>query len=358
MRKLATIRIVESLSDIDGADNIQLITIKNLGWKCIVKKDELNVGDMIVYIEIDSIVPQTEVFEFLRTRKFRIKTLKLKNTLSQGLALPVSYFTELKNIKEGLDVTDKLGIKYYDPIGDKEKELAEFQNNIKRSKLNKLLKRYSWYRRLFIKKASFPKFIKRTDEPRWQLIPNMFEDWKDKEFHVTEKLDGSSISLFIIKKRLFGTIFGVCSRNVHLIKPDLSYFWRAVKLENIELKLKDAMKKYKKNIVIQGEVVGPGIQGNKLKLKEFRIYIFNLLIDGVIQDTNTLIKFCNEFGFKHVPILDLNYKLPKTGELLQEFATDSSKISNVLREGVVIRNYKDKISFKAISPEFLLKHGE
>lgn len=90
MRKLATIREVSEIRPIEGKDRIALATID--GWHVIVQKSEFNVGDKCVYIEIDSVLPETPWFEFLRSKKFRIKTMKMSNVVSQGIAFPLSIF--------------------------------------------------------------------------------------------------------------------------------------------------------------------------------------------------------------------------------------------------------------------------
>lgn len=88
MRKLATIREIKDIQPIEGADRIEVATVD--GWQVVIKKGEFKVGDKIIYIEIDSIVPEREEFEFLRDRKFRVRTIKLRKQISQGLIMPLS----------------------------------------------------------------------------------------------------------------------------------------------------------------------------------------------------------------------------------------------------------------------------
>lgn len=189
-RKLASIQKIISLEAIPNADKIMKATI--LGWECVVKKDEFNVGDLCVYIEVDSIVPDKPEFEFLRDRKFRMRTIKLRKQISQGLALSLSILPKNNNYKEGQDVTGLLGIKKYDPEGELEQKLAQEKINRTNNKVHKFFLRYPWYRRFFLKpkKDKFPSFIHKTDETRIQNIPNIINTEKDTVFSITEKLDG------------------------------------------------------------------------------------------------------------------------------------------------------------------------
>lgn len=113
MRKLATIREISNIRPIEGADKIVVAQVD--GWECVVQKDEFQIGQHIVYIEVDSIVPERPEFEFLRPRKFRVRTIKLRGQVSQGLVLPLSILPNGTGCDLGDDVTDALGIKKYDP---------------------------------------------------------------------------------------------------------------------------------------------------------------------------------------------------------------------------------------------------
>ena len=224
MRKLASIQTIRNIRDIPNAQNIVIAEI--LGWEVVVaKKDNFQVGDLVAYIEIDSIVPDKPEFEFLRDRKFRVRTIKLRKQVSQGLIMPLSILKG-KNYKEGQDVTKEIGVIKYDPQGDKERRLAEEQANRTKSRIKRFMSRYPWYRRLFMPKQAkknWPKFIKKTDEDRIQLFPHICEQYADTEFIVTEKLDGQSGTYFLLRKPKhkflwweFGSefVFGVCSRNL------------------------------------------------------------------------------------------------------------------------------------------------
>lgn len=357
-RKLASIQIIKDIKPINGADNIECATV--LGWECVILKNEFKIGDKCVYFEIDSIVPEREEFEFLRDRKFRIKTIKLKKQISQGLALPLTILPN-GNYNEGDDVTDIIGVKKYDPQAESEKKLIQDKNN---SKFQKFLLKYKWYRKLFLKpkKDIFPRFIHKTDEERLQNIPSILEKEKDTEFSLTEKIDGSSGTYFLIKNRknLFFKQtykFGVCSRNVYLKKEDNSFYWTIAK----QCKIKDVLQELIGNnefVVLQGEIIGEGIQSNKYKIKGYDFYAFNLIYPNKQIETVDMAELLRDYLIKTVPILENNFKLLPTVNEMVDYAKGKSRLLDILREGLVIRNYEKGISFKVINPEFLLKNKE
>ena len=193
-RKLASVQRIVSLSPIEGADQILKAVV--LGWELVVaKKDNFKVGDLVIYCEVDSIMPDRPAFEFLRERKFRIKTIKLRGQVSQGICFPLSIlpYNPMK-YSEGRDVTDILGVIKYDPQAEFERKETLRLASIDKNRMTKFLKRYAWYRNLFFKptRIPFPAFIRKTDEDRIQLFPNACEQWKGVSFTITEKVDGQS----------------------------------------------------------------------------------------------------------------------------------------------------------------------
>jgi hypothetical protein len=359
-RKLASIQKILEILPIDGADNILKCSI--LGWQCIIaKKDNFKVGDMVVYCEIDSILPEKEEFEFLRPRKFRIRTIKLKNTISQGLVLPLSILPK-KKYKEGEDVTAIIGIKKFDLQADIEARLAAEQAAREKNKIKKFLSKYSWFRRIFgSKRGGFPSFIRKTDEDRIQLFPDICEKQAGVPFQVTEKIDGQSGTYFLVRhKGLFRTkyTFGVCSRNLLLKMPNNSSYWTIAKKYNIERVLRNLIGN-NEYVVLQGEIICTAIQGNKYGVSDYDFFAFNLTYP-TLKVSNGLAKNVLEpEGIKFVPILSDKFYLPETIDDMLKLSTDESKLNaSVLREGLVLRNYEKGISFKVVSPEFLLKYKE
>lgn len=359
MRKLATIRTIKEMRPIPEADAIETAIVD--GWECVVRKSEgFKQGDLIVYIEIDSIVPERPEFEFLRDRKFKVKTIKLRKQISQGLVLPTSILPEGTKIEEGYDVTDILGVKKYDPEGDAEQKLSKDTPKPKNPVI-KFLMRFKWYRKYFVKskrRYGFPDWIVKTDEERIQNKTIMFDIEKKKGtlFIVTEKLDGSSLTTFV-EKRGKKFDFGVCSRNVNLTNtPDNSAYWTIVRQFNIEGVLTEIAKLFNADkVVLQGEILGDGIQGNKYKINGYDLYAFNLIIDGKRIDTLSMDEILKGFGIKVVPIIDANFKLKDTIPDMVEYAKGDSVLLKRKREGIVLRNYDNYVSFKVINPEFLLE---
>ena len=336
-RKLATIRIIDDIRPIEGADMIELVTVG--GWNVVVAKEvEHKVGDHVVYCEIDSFLPIREEFEFLRKSSykkmgdqegFRLKTIRLRGQVSQGLILPMSVFGDFGwTAYEGLDVTEKLGIvKYEPPIP------AELSGKVK---------------------GSFPSFIPKTDEERIQNLTKEYQEWKYQSkhlFYVTEKLDGSSATYYFKDGE-----FGVCSRNLELLETEGNSFWKVAR----ELDLENKMKSLGKNVSFQGELIGEGIQGNRYNLKGQTVRFFT----GFDIDKYQRIPFMEmvvmlmDLGLQHVPVLNQEhgFLLPDTVEEMLSYAQGKSVLNDKKeREGVVVRSMDGTISFKSISNKFLLE---
>lgn len=337
-RKLASVQEVKSLSPIEGADLIEVAAIN--GWKLVVKKGEFNVGDKAVYCEIDSYLPICDDFEFLRKSSykkigeqegFRLKTIKLRGQVSQGLLLPLNilkskiYKDHYDKLAVGDDVTEALQIWKYDPPIPA--QLAG------------------------VAKGSFPSFIPKTDEERIQNLSIVYENFKKSIFYVTEKLDGSSATFYYNN----GT-FGVCSRNLELLPSEDNSFWKFANACELECKLK----KLDVNISIQGELVGEGIRSNPYKLKGQTVFFFNAfnIDEQKYYSYEEMLSLLRDLSLKTVPIVELRYKLPDTIEELLLFADGKSVLNpSANREGVVVRNHARTISFKAISNQFLLKES-
>lgn len=346
-RKLVTIRKVTEIIPIEGADSIELAKID--GWQCVVKKEEFKVNNLAVYFEIDSFLPCVEPFLFMESRGrktledgtegYRLRTIKLKGVLSQGLLLPLKDFDWKEwEFNEGDDVTEFLGIKKYEaPIPA---QLRGFS------------------------RGNFPHFLRKIDEKRIQNLPEYFTDYVDEEFEETEKIDGTSSTYYWNSGE-----FGICSRNINFKidenNNDNTYF-------QIEKKynIKRSLEKINLNIAIQGEIAGPGIQKNRLGLKEVTFFIFNVF--GINTQTYFSPKERNlvlDLYFKqipHVPVISISkiFKQYPTMELFLEHANGQSMLnSEKKREGVVYKsmNYmkfwdnERIVSFKAISNNYLLK---
>lgn len=366
-RKLATIQRISELNAIPKADRIQVAMMEGLGWECVVKKDEVKVGDLVVYFEVDSILPETDEYEFLRSRKFRIKIIKLKKQVSNGLILPVNILPKDVKLKVGTDVTDVLGVVKYDPQKVEEGKLKKMP----RSKVLKYLMRYGFIRNAYIKmntvSKGWPTWIVHTDEERIQNCAKVVINNYNKDWYITEKLDGQSATFFAHKIRKWGLPsweFGVCSRNIRLKKPDSSNYWKIAKKCGLEAKLKGM----KRNIVVQGEIIGTGIQKNKYNVDGLEFYVYNVLENGVQYSLEKMLKFCLDMELCVVPVLNDAYLFKSMGnpldsevkDIVHHFVHLSESMSlkaDIQREGIVVRlNENPRISFKAINPKFSLKY--
>lgn len=359
MRKLASIKVINNIAPIEGRDKIVLATVD--GWNVIVKKDEFQVGDKCIYCEIDSVMPETEYFEFLRSKKFRIKTMKMAGVISQGICFPLNILPK-KDYKVDEDVTDVLGITQYEPTMDIEPKVKK----TKFYKYPKFLMRFNCFRQLVYKldhrgSKGFPSFISKTDETRIQNAPFYLED--KREWIVTEKIDGQSGTFCLVKKKSkipflkskFEYI--VCSRNLRLFKKDTSSYWTVSDKYNIEQVLKNIIGN-NEWVCLQGECISPKVQGNKYKVSEPDLYAFNLIYPTGRLSSIAAKKILKKENIKFVPILDEHFILPNTVNEMLEYAHGESILGNTIREGVVVRSVDGKQSFKAVDPLFLIKYDE
>ncbi len=344
MRKLATVRKIDSLTPIDGADKIELATVG--GWKVVAQKGLYNVGDLAVYFEIDSWIPHTiapflskgqhpRVFEGVEGE--RLKTIKLRGQISQGLLMPLGEIMKIEDagslyIEEGTDLTEFLGIKKWEKVIPA--QLAG------------------------VCKGNFPTEIPKTDQERCQNLVKeiVAANEAGTKFEITEKLEGSSMTVY----RMRGE-FGVCSRNMNLKEVAGNTFWDVARDEDIEAKM-IAVDEYW-DFAIQGELIGPGIQGNiyGLKKPEFRVFdVYNIQTGDYLKpaDRRALIE---RMGLKHVPVLAAQASLYDTLGItdipqLVKFADGKSDMGdiNTLREGVVFKEVNGGFTFKAISNNYLL----
>ena len=351
MRKMASIRSIDNIEPITGADSIDVATVG--GWKVVVKKGEFKTNDLVVYLEIDSWVP-TSLAPFLSKGKEpkvfngvegeRLRTVKLRGQISQGLLLPIDCTTisdgegNVISVSEGDDVTEFLGIQKWErPLP------TQLQGQAK---------------------GNFPSFIRKTDQERCQnLQKNIFVDWKDLEWEISLKLDGSSLTGYYNNGET-----GICSRNLELMDNDENSGNSFIQTFNSS-GLKDAIKSIGRNVAVQGEMMGEKIQGNRENLTGTILFIFDVFdIDNqqymTPQDRLEFINllFKNGYTGDIAPILNSKTTLHNIGisnitDLLS-FA-DGESINNPVREGVVFKCVTNgDISFKAISNKFLLKGGD
>jgi len=341
-RKLASIQKVLAIEPIPNADAIELARIN--GWQCVVKKGEFASGNYGVFFEIDSVPPDAELFRFLwkpansegepppaeysRPGNFRIRTKKLRGCLSQGLLMPLSVF-DLSTRKEGADVTEELGVTKYEP-----------PLPIKNSGV----------------RAPFPSFIPKTDEIRIQSMPVLLDEIRGLPYVITLKYDGMS-STFCIDPR--DGEFHVCGRNISVLDGNNDY-WNVARRYRMEEILRATPQ-----FAIQAEVCGPGIQKNRLMLKESAIFVFSIFDRSqsryLAHDEARV--WMLEHGLPPVEVIEEGDAFAHSQESLLALAEGKYPGTQNEREGIVIRPREEtfsptlagRLSFKAISNRFLLK---
>ncbi len=329
-RKLASIRLIKAVSPIEGADQIEKVTID--GWNCVSKKGEFSVNQLCVYFEIDSFLPVRPEFEFLRRTSFRkmndltgfrLKTIKMRGVLSQGLALPISILNKDKQYTVGEDVTQELGVlKYEPPIP------AELQG---------------------IAKGFFPSFVCKTDQERVQNIWDEIKENTDS-FEVSIKLDGSSCTYYY-----HNDAFGVCSRNLEILESDTNTLWKLARKYDIE----GLLKSFGKNIALQGEIIGEGVQKNPEKIKGQDFYLFDIWdINERHYYSPAHRREIHQTFFsqlKHIPIIETDRYLSSFTSLEELLlVAEGPSLDAKVREGIVFRSNQCGLTFKIISNEYLL----
>lgn len=348
-RKLATIRQIQDISPIEGADIIEVIKLD--GWQCVSKREEFKKGDLCVYFEIDSFLPVDERYEFLRKSSFRkmftgqegfrIKTVRLRGQLSQGMALPLSNFPELHESPSiGDDVTELL-------------KVIKFEKPIPACLSGKV-------------KGFLPSIIPKTDAERIQNHPEYFEKYKDVVFQGTLKLEGSSMTVYND-----GGNKGVCSRNLDLEETEENTHWQVAR----EFHLLDILPE---GYAIQGELMGPGIEGNIEKLKSHFMFQFNVydIENRKYLSPKDRDQFFKDMCERFSQIVGQDYKgdfpvkAPILGEIrLGDYTmqslidlSDGPSIHNSKREGIVYTSMEpidgQHIVFKVISNRYLLGEKE
>lgn len=341
MRKMAVIKRIDKLDPIPGADAIEVASVG--GWKVVVKKGEYQPSDLAVYCEIDSWIPH-DLVPFLSKGKEprvyedvvgeRLKTIKLRGQVSQGLLLPLyptcNFIESL--LFEGLDVSAPLNIQKWEaPIPAK---LAG------------------------VMKGNFPSFLNKTDQERVQNLTEEIQYYTEQgfQFEITEKLDGSSMTVYVNGPEESG----VCSRNIDLKQTEDNSFWKVAIRENLIEKLRGLTEDYG-YYAIQGELIGEGVQGNKYNIKGQDFYLFDVydIRKGEYLKPVERRAFANVLGIKHVPVLqgcgDKDLGVGDIQELLVWAEGKSLLNPKVEREGIVFKCLTNEVSFKAISNKWLIK---
>ena len=382
-RKLASIQRIENIEPIEGADRIMLATV--LGWKTIVRKDEFEIGDHCVYIEIDSMLPDADsAFHFL-TRKseskepknYRLKTIRMRGTLSQGLAMPLTSFPVLTVVmkikgtfRTGTDITEALNIVQYEPpeLSSPDSGVMPFSR----------------------KMHAFPKhLVPATDEMRLQSVPAVLDELQDGDrISITEKLDGTSATYMVTREKYkflwfrFGSRFDhwICSRgrrvqhnapNHKTIQVKLNVYHEQNNHYSVTDKLEDFLKSTGRTLAIQGEIVGPKIQSNPLNYQSRDFYVHNIYDVDERRHLNPseMYLVAQKFGLKPVPHISTHehtFSSEVPANTVDWWLTSVAEDLDANQEGIVIRASDGRmskalggtrLSFKIVNNNYLLKHA-
>lgn len=301
MRRLATVRRISEIRPIPNADAIEVAVVD--GWEVVVKKGQFVVGQLALYCEIDAFIPNSlapfltregkEPREFNGIKGERLRTIRLRGQISQGLLLPLEDV-----IREGMDLSDLLNIVKW------EREIpAQLRG---------------------VMKGTFPSFIRKTDQERIQNLPEIFTEHLDTEYEVSLKLDGSSCTVFCNQGEV-----GVCSRNIDLKldgdNADNTFVKTAQSSDLLDL-VKIIYDQTQHSYAIQGELMGPGVQGNREGFSGFKIFIFDI---WSIDDQRYLTPeerwhLCNLYnmGGYHIPMIAQPLTIEKRHQLGHSYDTD------------------------------------
>ena len=401
-RELAYVVLIDGIEPIPGYDRVEHALVG--GWRVIVQKDQFKVGDPAIYFEIDSRVPaDRECFDFLEKRHYKVKTLKMCKTLSQGLLMHASDFGwTIGNVEpetpyimdderiphyvndESRFLTKKLGVTYADDEDnqrkaasvDKYKKMASRHQKLFKKPFIRWMMRHGWGRKLLFfffgkkkdKKNGWPTWVQKTDEERVQNMPwilNSTDKWI-----ATEKIDGTSTT-FTMKRGKFGhKSFYVCSRNVCFgeeNKPcyyDTNVYWEMAKKYDIYNVLSAMLDAHPHDewITLQGETYGAGVQRREYSLDGHDFAAFNLIFSSRGRvGTTEMITILSEYNVPCVPVVKANIDFTDKFATLEDmllWAEGNSQIDGLPREGIVFRTLDGQKSFKAVSNSFLLKyHG-
>lgn len=394
-RELCYLAKIENVIPHPNADRLDIAEIG--GWRCIVGKDEFKAGDIGIYFEVDSKLPECKPFvdmEFLASKHYKVKIQKIRGEYSQGLLMSLDIFNGTEfydaicNVKlddESKFLTNALKVTYAIIEDNKRKSksnpdekynrMARRHPQIARQKWFRWLMKRDWGKRLLFvffgkkknKPKNFPDWIKRTDEERIENCTWILEN--KTPFVKTEKLDGTSTTIFLDRTQRKPD-FGVCSRNVRQIDIDQknyhsqdidgNVYWEMALKYNMREVLEKIANWYNVNrLVLQGETYGASLQGNPYKLEDRRFAAFNLIFDGERLGSIEAKKILEKYDIPFVPIIDESYILPDDFE---EFKLSADGVSTInpkcRREGFVYRSLDGKQSFKNVSREFLLKKKE
>lgn len=353
-RKLASVQLIKDIKPINGADKIEKARVE--GYNVIVPKNMYSENEKIVFFEADSFLPIEDRYSFLKDSSykndktlgegFRIRVVTMRGEVAHGLVMPISEFKEIENPEVGMDVTDLLNVKKW------------VREEIVSS--------------LCVSKKEKPYFVPTIDELRVQSIECLIDELKNKPYYISDKVDGTSISMYYVDEK-----FGATTRKLDIDINEKGLVSNYVKKYDLERKIKEIAEKNNAGVVIQGEFAGPKIQGNTMELSEYKWFVFNIFLvkDSKCEqvDLNSMLSYTHEMGLQTVPIIEIasafNYN---TKELVERAKGNYMKldknndiIKGHIREGIVVRptepiyseTLQKNLSFKVLNDEYWAKEN-
>lgn len=333
MRELVKVLAIESLEDAENSDSLSICKFTDSGWQVVVKKGEFEIGQCVLFIEIDSVLPKERPeFEFLTkgTKDYRLRTIKLRGNLSQGLAIDIPI--DILNILDfgtdeaSVNLAELLGIKLYEPIVNMNSGTT---------------------------KGGFPSYIiPRTDQERIQNVKCIIPELINKQFWKTTKMDGKSATFLWIDDE-----FNCCSHNCNVNRDENNEFWYIAKKYRLEEILP-------KHLAIQGELCGGKIQKNNMGCNDYTLFVFDIFNTETHKyvDFDVTIEICRLMELPIVPHELITFDENTTLESILESANEVKYSNGAQAEGIVYRTKKEdwhrklgRFSFKVISNNYLLK---
>jgi len=345
IRKLVTVRRIDNITEILNADTLERAQVE--GWDVVIKKGEFTIGDLCVYFEIDSFLPSSDLrFKPLMKQKIRyqnkegcrIKTMKLRGQISQGLAMPLRMFDEIEKIVDGKSYEEVRSMDFSNTLN-----IDKWEAPIPQEMLDSVV-------------GAIPSEISKTEQERIQNLQGVLEeDWAE-QYEATVKLDGNSMTVYKLNERI-----GVCGRNWEYKETPNHPMWKVARKNNFL----EALKAFSKNIALQGELIGEGIHKNKENISGQEFYLFDVFdIDtgkrlGKTQ-RESVVSCLRAHGARIVccPVLDIITLGHFEGQVVNmlQYAAGPSLNAKNKREGVVFKRLDGERSFKVISNNYLLKN--
>lgn len=340
-RQLARIVRIDAITPIKKADAIETAHIG--GWAVVINKNEFARLDLAVYFELDTFLPTgTPEWQFLVDKVpteyegrvgHVLRSVTLRGQCSQGFLCPLTVLPAdvASKVYAGQDVTAALG-------------LVKFEKPIPAELAGK-------------SRGEPPSLVRGTSQERIQNLAEYLLPWQiggasGLDWEVTEKLEGSVCSYALLSGE-----FRACSSNVDYIEEASNPFWAVARRLGIEAKLRAYADG--RNLVLQGELVGPGIEGNHYRLKDYEFYLYRVYdaSTGILLEPAERRELAQVLGIPHVPLVDAAFRLSMEvgmAELLAMADGPSCVNPDTRREGWVFQCNSTRTSFKVISNKYLL----